>query len=86
MSELVLSAAFQRQLKKSVKRNPELKNNLSEVFGLLIADVNHSSLRLHKLAGKNFWSVSVTDDLRIIIGLEGKRIFCLEIGSHDQVY
>ncbi|MFC1727063.1 type II toxin-antitoxin system YafQ family toxin [Patescibacteria group bacterium] len=86
MYRLVLSSAFQRQLKRLVKRNPRLKGKIKKIFEYLIKNVNHSSLKLHKLSGKNNWSISVTHDIRIIIHLEGDQIFCLRIGSHDQVY
>jgi mRNA-degrading endonuclease YafQ of YafQ-DinJ toxin-antitoxin module len=86
MYQLVLSSAFQRQLKRFVKRNPSLKAKVNRVFKYLIKDVAHPSIKLHKLSGKNNWSISVTHDIRIIIHLEGNKIFCLRIGSHDRVY
>jgi len=86
MYQLVLGPAFQRQLKKIIKKKPRLKNKIKRIFYLLQKNINHSSLKLHKLSGQSNWSVSVTDDIRIIFHLEGKQIFCLQIGSHDQVY
>jgi len=86
MNQVVLSFAFQRQLKKLVKKNFLLKNKVLKTSKLLAKDINHPSLKLHKLFGENHWSVSVTHDIRMIIHLEGNKIFCLRIGSHDQVY
>lgn len=86
MYQLALSSAFQRQLEKLVKKNPDLKTKVSRIFKCLIKDINHPSLKLHKLSGRNNWSVSVTYSVRMIICLDGNRIFCLRIGSHDQVY
>lgn len=86
MRELVFSSAFQRQLKKIVGQNPKHKSKISKTLKILIKNISHPSLRLHKLSGKNNWSVSVAPNLRIIVHLEGKRIYCLRIGTHDQVY
>ena len=86
MRRLVFSSVFQRQLKKLVKKNPKLKNKISKTLKILIKNIHHSSLRLHKLSGKNNWSVSVTTNIRIIIHFERNKIYCLRIGTHDQVY
>lgn len=86
MPELVFSSAFQKQLKKLIKQNPKLKNKTKKVFKLLIKDIRQPSLKLHKLQGENNWSVSVTYNIRMIIHMEGKQIFCLRIGRHDRVY
>lgn len=86
MNQLVLSSAFQRQLKKLIKQNPRLKSKIAKVLKFLVQDINHPSLRLHKLSGEDNWSVSVTRDIRIVIHWEDNQIFCLRIGPHDKVY
>ncbi|MFC1727080.1 type II toxin-antitoxin system YafQ family toxin [Patescibacteria group bacterium] len=86
MSQVILSSTFQRQPKKLVKNNPRLKSKINKILNYLIKDISHSSLRLHKLSGRNNWSISVTHDVRMIIHLEGNQVFCLRIGSHDQAY
>lgn len=86
MYQIILSSAFQRQLKRLIKQNPRLKTKIAKIFKNLNKDVNHPSLKLHKLSGENNWAVSVTKGIRAIIHLEGKQIFCLRIGTHDQVY
>ena len=86
MNQIILSSAFQRQLKKIVKQDPRLKEKIAKILKLLLQDINHSSLKLHKLSGENNWSVSVTRDLRIIIHWQNKQVFCLRIGSHNRVY
>jgi addiction module RelE/StbE family toxin len=84
----VLSASkkYQRQLKKLVKKSPRIKPKITKTLHLLSEDPKHSSLRTHKLSGKNAWSISVTMDIRILIGIRGNRIYLLEIGAHDEVY
>ncbi len=84
--ELVLSAVFQKQTKKLVKKNPQLRTKIAKTLKLLSADISRPSLRLHKLAGENNWSVSVTGDIRIIIHFSGDKVFCTRIGTHNEVY
>jgi mRNA-degrading endonuclease YafQ of YafQ-DinJ toxin-antitoxin module len=48
MNQLILSSAFQRQLRRLVKKNPQLKDKVAKIFKLLVKDISHSSLRLHK--------------------------------------
>lgn len=86
MYNLVLSDKFQKQVKKLVKTNPQIKSRFAKTFELLRKNVKHPSLRLHKLSGENNWSVSVTRDYRIIVHIEGDNIYLLRIGLHDEVY
>jgi mRNA-degrading endonuclease YafQ of YafQ-DinJ toxin-antitoxin module len=86
MQKLIFSSAFQQQLKKLVVKNPKLKNKISKTLKLLIKNKNYPSLRLHKLSGKNNWSISATTDIRIIIHFDKNSIYCLRIGAHNQVY
>ena len=86
MYQLVFSSAFERQLKKLVRKNPKLKNKASKVLKLLRKNINHPLLKLHKLSGENNWSVSVGHSIRLVIHLEKNKIFCLRVGTHDEVY
>jgi len=86
MHDLILSSSFQKQLNKLIKRNPKLKTKIKDVIKLIKKDIAQPSLKLHKLSGKNNWSISVTRSIRLIIHLEKNKIYCLRIGSHDEVY
>lgn len=86
MFQLVIASAFQRQLKRLVRQNPQLKNKITQTLKDLSKNIDKSSLKVHKLSGEDDWSVSVTYKIRLIIHLEGNKIFCLRIGSHDEVY
>jgi len=86
MNQIILSSAFQRQLKRLVKQNPRLRNRIAKILKFLAQNANYPSLKLHKLSGQNNWSISVTRDIRIVIHLRGKQVFCLRIGTHDRVY
>jgi len=86
MNEVILSSSFDRQLRKLIKNSPSLKKKASKVLKILVEDVHQPSLRLHKLSGESNWAISVTDDIRMIIQFENERVFCLRIGTHDEVY
>ncbi|OGM12659.1 hypothetical protein A2V80_01990 [Candidatus Woesebacteria bacterium RBG_16_39_8b] len=86
MYNLILSDKFQKQIKQIVKSNPHLKSRLARTFEYLRNNINHPSLRLHKLAGQNNWSISVTKSIRIIAHIEKDIIYFLRIGAHDEVY
>jgi len=86
MYQLIFSSAFQRQLKKLIKNNPKLKKRFAKILKYLNKEINHPSLKLHKLSGENNWSLSVSFNIRMIIHLEKNKVFCLRIGSHDEVY
>lgn len=86
MNQLVFASVFQRQLKRLIRKNPQLKNKILLILKQLNKGINNSSLKLHKLSGENNWSLSISYSIRMIIHLEGKCIFCLKIGTHDEVY
>jgi len=86
MYELIFSDRFQKQLRASVKGNNTLKNQVLKTVSFLHLDVNHPSLRLHKLSGQNNWSVSVNKSIRVILHLKENKIFLLDIGKHEDLY
>ena len=79
--QLVLSKRFQKDLTKLKNQNPQLTDQIKKTFRLLQENVNHPSLRLHKLSGTDNWSVSVDMDIRVILHREGDKLFLLRIGS-----
>ena len=86
MYEVVFKKAFRKALRKTVRNNPELGRRIGKALYLLNANVNHRSLKLHKLSGIDYWAVSVTDSYRIKIKIEDKYIFCVKFGTHEEVY
>ncbi|KKQ75383.1 MAG: Plasmid stabilization system [Candidatus Woesebacteria bacterium GW2011_GWB1_38_5b] len=86
MYTLSASQTFKKQVGKISKQDPILRKKITRVLKILRKNVKHPSLRLHKLSGVDTWSVSVTISTRIIIGIEGKTIYLLEIGKHEEVY
>lgn len=83
---LSFSDKFQKQVKKLVKANPSLRSQIRKTVKLLAKDLNHPSLRLHKLSGENYWSISVNKSIRIIARWDGDKLYLLRIGSHEEVY
>jgi addiction module RelE/StbE family toxin len=90
--KLLRSAAFIRQARRLVRKNPGAGPALRSAVELLADDPFHPRLRTHKLKGKlaSSWACSVAYDLRIVFELvehEGEQAILLEsIGSHDEVY
>jgi addiction module RelE/StbE family toxin len=83
---IVFSKHFERELKKIIKKEPKLKNKIEKQFLLLHSNPKQKSLRLHKLQGRDNWSLSITMGIRLIFSIRGNKIICLKIGPHDEVY
>jgi mRNA-degrading endonuclease YafQ of YafQ-DinJ toxin-antitoxin module len=86
MYEVVFKKAFRKALRKTVRNNPELGWRIGKTLSLLNTNINHRSLKLHKLSGTDYWAVSVSKSYRIKIRIEDKYIFCVGFGSHEEVY
>jgi mRNA interferase YafQ len=93
MMKIVWSSGFKRSFKKIVKKNPQLKDRITEVIILLAEDPFAPSLRSHKLGGNlaGLWSCSVAYDCRIIFSFSDDEILemfilLVNIGAHDEVY
>lgn len=86
MYTAVLSVPFQQNLKRLCRKNPTLRKKVTLVIQKLLEDPRRPSLRLHKLSGKNDWSISLNMHIRLIFRFEGQHIFLLRIGTHDEVY
>lgn len=94
MRRLIWGKTFARALKRAIKKEPTLRNEIEQTLNLLQQDAFAPSLETHKLKGKlaGLWACSVGYDLRIVFDFvknEGQQeddIQLLEIGSHDEVY
>jgi len=86
MKKLVVTKACARQINKLIKGNSTNKKLIQKAFQRLQTDYSQPALRLHKLSGKDYWSVSVAQDLRLLILVETKKIYLIKIGTHDDVY
>ena len=78
--------SFQRNLKKIIKKHPELTSKIHKQIKTLEGNPKSSLLRLHKLSGRNNWPISVTRDIGIIFSIKKNTIICMRIGTHKEVY
>lgn len=89
---LLRSPAFARDLRRWLKKRPELAESFKRSLEQLATDPTHPSLRSHKLRGPltGCWASSVGYDLRIVyefVQHEGQEaILLLAVGTHDEVY
>jgi addiction module RelE/StbE family toxin len=86
MRELYFSSSFNRDLKGLLKKNPKIRKVVYSKLKKLSKNPNDRSLRLHKLSGRDCWSISIATDMRVIFGFENEKIYLLRIGSHDEIY
>lgn len=86
MCDLFLAERFKKELRKILRKDPRLEGKVRKQLKLLIVDFRYKSLRIHKLSGQNNYSLSVNMSIRIIFSVRGKKIFCLRIGTHDEIY
>jgi len=86
MYEVFFSDAFYKKVRKIARKDPQQTNRIRKQLKILSKNPDHPSLRLHKLSGRNNWSVSVDRSVRIIINIEDNIIYFTDIGTHDEVY
>jgi len=86
MYKLVFGSKFDQQVRSFAKRDKKYKIKIKRIVELLEIDIDHPSLRLHKLSGTKWFSISVDKSIRIILSIEKDTIFLLKIGKHEDVY
>jgi len=77
---------FQLEYSKIIKRNLGLRSKIRKQITRMQVQINHPSLRLHKLSGGKYWSVSVDKSIRILVVIEGEIVYAYHIGKHEDVY
>ncbi|PIS18070.1 plasmid stabilization protein [Candidatus Collierbacteria bacterium CG09_land_8_20_14_0_10_46_12] len=86
MKNIESSQNYIKEYHKIIKNNPSLIPKISKVLRFLSLDPNHPSLRLHKVGGKDIYSVSVTMSIRMIVLFRSSSIILLAIRPHDSAY
>lgn len=88
MRKIDFSNPFKKALKKVILKRPDAVFALIQKLFLLSQDINHPSLKLHKLKGElnNYHAISVEYDLRIIFEITEDKIILINVGPHDDVY
>jgi len=79
---------FLRRSHKLLKRDPQLKKHLRRTLEKLQENPFNPELKTHKLSGslKEFWSCSVTYQIRIRFKIVDDIIELIDTGKHDEVY
>jgi len=82
---------LKKNFRKNLKKQPQkIKDKSRNILKLLVKDESHKSLRRHSLKGKKYKeyeSIDVTGDIRIIIQPQTMEIIDIcDIGSHAPLY
>lgn len=94
MRTIIWGKTFLRDLKRTIKKNPTLRDDIENTLRLLAGDPFASQLSSHKLKGQlaGSWACNVGYDLRIVsdfVESEDHKeddIHLLAIGTHNEVY
>ncbi len=84
--KLIPSVRFTRDLGKLEKGNSKLRRSIQKTLYRLQTNPDYPSLRLHKLAGRDIYSISVDLSVCIIFSRREDSIYLLRIGKHEEVY
>lgn len=83
-----LSTEVANKLKKIKQKHPLLFKKVQKQLKTFKENIQHPSLRTHKLKGKlsNTWSISIESNVRLIYTIKNNEAIFFKIGSHDEVY
>lgn len=84
MRQLVWSKTFQRALKRTLRRQPQHRENIEAALRQLQENPFAPRQATHKLKGAltGTWACSAAYDLRILFEFVPSQ----EIGSHEEIY
>jgi mRNA-degrading endonuclease YafQ of YafQ-DinJ toxin-antitoxin module len=90
MFEVYTTPRFERNLRKFVRKHPELRAEIERAFSDLAEDPFQPRLRMHPLRGQlaGFHAVRIDYANRIVLVLnvDEQEITLAAIGSHDEAY
>ena len=80
--------ASTRFLRRAKKLREPRATMLRAALRRFASDPGDPLLRVHKLKGdlRDYWALSVDEDLRVLFRWEGESAFLVNLGSHDEVY
>lgn len=81
-----LAGSFEREFVKVTKGNLPLKKQVLKQLEVVLKNPNHPSLRLHKLEGESYWSISINRSIRVLLLFEKDAVVVYHIGKHEDVY
>ncbi len=79
---------FLKNYRKRIASNKKLDVKFIAQLNKLLTNPSDVTLKNHSLSGKlkNFWSFSVTGDVRVVYQIVEDSILLYDIGTHNQVY
>jgi mRNA-degrading endonuclease YafQ of YafQ-DinJ toxin-antitoxin module len=86
---LVWHKSFIRAFKKTIRKNPGLKDNLQAALEIFVNDPYHPILGTHKLSGKlkGHHAFGLGYDLRVVFKfIDHGEVALISIGRHEEVY
>ncbi len=83
---LRFTKSFEKEFVSITRGNKELKKKIIKKFEVLMLNPNHPSLRLHKIGGGKYWSISIDKSIRVLIFFQEQSIYIYHIGKHEDVY
>ena len=87
---LVFTEGYNKRVSKWLGKHAAVRDQYLKTLQLMELNINHPSLRLHKLSGRlnGLSSVSINVSYRITLELiiQDKDIIMINIGAHDEVY
>ena len=81
---LRFTKSFEAKYRKTIKGNKALDKKIRKQLTILQNNINHPSLRLHKVG--SYWSISVDKSIRILIIVDTEWISVYHIGKHEDMY
>ena len=86
MTRVIATPRFAKSALRITSKDKRIKKKLEATLRQIQSDINHPSLRLHKIRSKEIWSFSVTISLRILAHFDKDIIILTDIGTHEDVY
>lgn len=79
---------FLKSFRKRIVNHPSLDFKFQERIKIFQSDPQNPLLQNHKLIGhkEDYWSFSISGDIRVIYLKKNNRVLFYDIGSHNQVY
>lgn len=83
---LFYSEYFKKKLKKYLSKKPQLRQKVVKQLHLLEKNIEHPSLKTHKLKGKRSteYAIWIEGDLRILFMLVDDGLLLTDLIKHDE--
>lgn len=86
--KIIITPYFRRKYVKLARKDKFLSELMDKHVHALILGNRIPSAHIHKLTGnkREYWSISVKQNLRVVFKYSTQGIIFIDIGSHDEVY